>query len=324
MKSMFSIACSALVALAAGCGALPPTAPLAVGAAAPMFTLQTARGGTATRETGAPLLLTFISTQANTESATADPSRSQLVFVKSMLQQHGGQGLRAAIIEGATRDQPQRASAETLHNFSYDWGLDDLPLLADTPDQATARAYGVQTLPTTFLIDRAGVIVQRWDGPAAAAQLGLSVQALFDTAPPSALTPTCATTPAQAVFVGLGLARPLSPQIWLVDGGQPWDHTTARAASWVVLAEGAATLQVTATDAHDTTHAVVGVALAPLPDEQARVLLSSVPHTAAMQAYLVNVSMQIPATGCVMLRAEVSRPGQDLPVSRGEMVVPVE
>jgi peroxiredoxin len=64
-------------------------------------------------------------------------------------------------------------------NFTYDWVLARSIAVAPDPDGALARRYGVTAVPTTFLVDRRGVVRRRWDGFAAAAQLDFAIRPLL-------------------------------------------------------------------------------------------------------------------------------------------------
>jgi peroxiredoxin len=59
----------------------------------------------------------------------------------------------------------------------YDWNLGAVQLLRDDALKAS-RLYGIQQLPTTFLIDAAGVVRQRWDGFVSSSQAASALQAL--------------------------------------------------------------------------------------------------------------------------------------------------
>src|SRR4030095_503768 len=177
------------------------------------------------------VLLSFINTQAEATSSTAEPSRAQIVFLKSMREQSGPRGLVVLIVDAARIATGQQPSQDQLLNFTYDWQLEDIPVLNDS-DASVAREYGVKSTPVTFLIGTDGVIQQRWDGFASASQLALSIEALVgapahrqvDTtespATPAAAICSSEAQP-QAKFSGVGLARPLSEELWVVDGGGP-------------------------------------------------------------------------------------------------------
>src|SRR5688572_23409400 len=75
-----------------------PSQALAVGAAAPAFSLESVQGETVSRGDNL-LLLSFLNTQADASASTPDPSRSQIVFLKSIAQQFGPDGLDVMIID---------------------------------------------------------------------------------------------------------------------------------------------------------------------------------------------------------------------------------
>ena len=159
-----------------GCGTSPALAP---GSSAPDFDLQAVRGGSyhLADLSGQVILLSFINTQADATSATSDPSRAQIVFLKSMQEQYGAQGLTVLIVDAARIATGSEPGTDQLINFTYDWQLDQVPVLED-PDRTTAKAYTVMSTPTTFLIGGNRVIEQRWDRFASASQLALSIEAL--------------------------------------------------------------------------------------------------------------------------------------------------
>src|SRR5919109_5432538 len=146
-------------------------------ASAPDFTLKAMRGDSyhLADLSGQVILLSFINTQANATSATADPSRAQIVFLKSMQEQYGPKGLVVLIVDAARIATGEQPSQDQLINFTYDWQLEDLSVLED-PDGSVAESYAVASTPVTFLIGADGVIQQRWDGFASASQLALSIE----------------------------------------------------------------------------------------------------------------------------------------------------
>src|SRR5215212_9370411 len=80
-----------------GCSTAPILGP---GGSAPDFDLQAVRSGSyhLADLSGQVILLSFINTQAEATSATADPSRAQIVFLKSMQEQYGANGLIVMIV----------------------------------------------------------------------------------------------------------------------------------------------------------------------------------------------------------------------------------
>lgn len=135
-----------------------------VGARAPAFAALAGDRGHA-------VLVSFLDTQAQARVGN-DPSRAQIPFLKSMATQNAAAGLRTIIVDtgGASRD--------ALVNFAYDWAVPRSIAVVGDPRGSVARAYGVKSVPTTFLVDRRGTVRRRWVGFAAAAQLDFAVRPL--------------------------------------------------------------------------------------------------------------------------------------------------
>jgi hypothetical protein len=125
------------------------------------------------------VLLSFLDARSKPLSRiVADPSRGQLVFLKSMAQQYASKGLAVVIVGCDGLSHGHTLVPRALLNLNYDWQLDGVPVLWDDY-QATALRYGVFTLPTTFLVASDGRIQRRWDGFVAPAQLALTVESLL-------------------------------------------------------------------------------------------------------------------------------------------------
>lgn len=120
---------------------------------------------------GHAVLVSFLDTQAQATAAN-DPSRAQIPFLKSMNTQNRSYGLRTVIVDTA------RADRNTLVNFTYDWALGRTIAVVGDPGGTLARRYGVTAPPTTFLVDRRGVVRRRWNGFATAVQLDFAVRPL--------------------------------------------------------------------------------------------------------------------------------------------------
>ncbi len=282
---------------------------------APDFSLQAVRGGMYGLNDlhGQPMLLSFINTRADAASTTSDPSRAQIVFLKSMQQQYGADGLKVMILDAARQVTGKQSSLDELINFTYDWQLDSIPVLIDNGAEAVAR-YGVSTVPSTFLIGPDGVIRQRWNGIATSSQLALSITTLI-SAPENRSAGTATSCPGearpQAKFAGLGLARSLSDEIWAVDNGKSWGVGGAFPLEWIIIDSqdklGAAGvhLQVTARylDSRDDI-VLVDQDLSPLPVDEARGLL--VPSNRnAPKVYFLVTSINLYRSGCLQLKAVV-------------------
>jgi len=151
------------------------------GNTAPSFSLLAVRGGRCDLADllaqKRVVLLSFVDARSQPLSRTySDPSRGQLVFLKSMARQYAPKGVEVLIVgcNGLSGGPPLASGA--LLNFTYDWQLDGVTLLRE--DAGTAARYGVSTLPTTVLIASDGRIERRWDGFAAPAQLALALEPL--------------------------------------------------------------------------------------------------------------------------------------------------
>jgi peroxiredoxin len=155
-----------------------PTTHVGVNEPAPDFTQPVAgQDGTsfALRSSrGRPVLLSFLDTQA-VATAAGDPSRAQVVFLKSMERQNQAHGLRTVILDGASVVGKARPSPQALRNYVYDQSLPSSVLVLGDRGGAIAKAYGVTSVPTTFLIDRCGVVERRWDRFVSAAELDLVI-----------------------------------------------------------------------------------------------------------------------------------------------------
>lgn len=147
-----------------------------VGMRAPAFAETAVRGGTVSlaRLRGHVVLVSFLDIRADTSAN--EPSRAQIVFLRSMHTQHMRFGLRVVVVDTA------KQTHDELVNDTYDWSLD--PAIAVLGDSGTlARRFGVQRTPTTFVIGRDGVVRSRWDGFAAAAQLDFALRKLEGRGP---------------------------------------------------------------------------------------------------------------------------------------------
>jgi hypothetical protein len=282
------------------------------------------------------VLLSFLDTQAEA-SPTPEPSRSQLVFLKSMLEQYGPRGMVVVIVDATRLRTGLQPTKGELVNYTYDWQLEAIPVLID-PESETTRAYGVVETPTTFLIGADGIIQQRWDGTVTAPQLALAIEALIGL--PAALA-TSATTPgsgdacpgeapSQARFPGVGLARSLSSEIWVVDSGQSWRSGEPFPLQWIFIdeqnlaADGPVTLSVVAHyPESDDPLELVHLQLRPLPLDEARGLLAG--ETGRLpKVYLLPLSVSLENPGCLQVDAYVFRDGLPTAIYSGRAIVGVD
>jgi len=139
---------------AASANGLPP-AP-AVGHPAPDFTLTTLTGEAFTLSTlrGTPVVLNFWATWC-------PPCRAELPELEAAGRQYAGQIAISGVNQAEARADVQA--------FARKMGL-TFPMPLDEQAQVS-RLYGVRSLPTTFFIDRGGVIRQIQVGPVTEATL---------------------------------------------------------------------------------------------------------------------------------------------------------
>jgi hypothetical protein len=160
-----------------------PRVELEAGMPAPALAGSAVRGGEVSLERlrGRVVLVSFLNSRAEA-TAEGDPSRAQIVFLRSMQRQHERFGLRVIVVDAAELAGARRPSRNDLVNYTYDWNLDPaIAVLGD--DGADARRFAVDDAPTTFLIDSDGVVQRRWDGFVPAAQLDLSIRRLEGRSP---------------------------------------------------------------------------------------------------------------------------------------------
>jgi hypothetical protein len=153
------------------------------GASAPELLGSAVRGGEVSLERlrGYVVLVSFLDTRAEA-TPDGDPSRAQIVFLRSMQTQHARFGLRVIVVDAAELGSGMRPTRNELVNYTYDWNLGPaIAVLAD--DGTVARRFGVEDAPTTFLIGPDGIVRKRWDGFAPAAQLDLSIRRLEGRSP---------------------------------------------------------------------------------------------------------------------------------------------
>jgi hypothetical protein len=184
------LALALLVGIAAAFGARQSdrddsASTVAVGRAAPELSGPVARqaGGTFSlrAERGHAVLLSFLNTQAE-PSAAGDPSRSQIVFLKSMSTQNQPHGLRTVIVDAAVAAGVSSPGHDALINFTFDWALGPSIVVLGDGDGSIERAYGVTKVPTTLVIDRHGIVRHRWNGFALPAELDFAIRPLVGRA----------------------------------------------------------------------------------------------------------------------------------------------
>lgn len=140
-------------------GRATPAAVVTPGSPAPDFRLPSLTGEEVALSSlkGRPVLVNFW--------ATWCPSCVQEVpELEAFYRRHRGEGLVLLAVNVMQRDTP-----ETIAAFVREKGL-TFPVLLDAGSEVSQR-YQVAYLPTTYLIDRRGVIRFRYVGPLTTAQL---------------------------------------------------------------------------------------------------------------------------------------------------------
>jgi peroxiredoxin len=132
------------LALAIVVRAATPPVPALVGKSAPDFALQASVGANVrlSEYRGQPVVLSFWSSQCSTCAA-------QLAALNRYYGTYRSSGL--VVLAVGVDDDPQRAQDYArAHATAF-------PLLLD-PAKSVSRAYAIERLPTTVLIDRSGVV----------------------------------------------------------------------------------------------------------------------------------------------------------------------
>ena len=155
-----------------------PANTIGIGSKAPDFELKASTKGKIklTDLKGKTLLLSFINPHPTSKADMFQATRSQITFLKSMKTQYGDKGLRIILVDGTYRANKSDNSNTNQINFTYDNELGDIPLLLDQKSINVAGKYGVDILPTTFLISKNGIIIQRWENAALTSQLAFAIE----------------------------------------------------------------------------------------------------------------------------------------------------
>ena len=145
-------------AVATGEGRLEP------GAVAPDFSLDTPRGTFHLAETRGEIVI------VNFWATWCGPCRFEMPEFQELHATRAAEGIRIVAVNLTSADS--RAEAE---RFADEFGLTFT--IAFDEDGSVAERYGVQSLPATFFIDRAGVIRQRSYGPVLGERLDAALRA---------------------------------------------------------------------------------------------------------------------------------------------------
>jgi thiol-disulfide isomerase/thioredoxin len=133
-----------------------------VGKPAPPFTLERLGGGTVSLSElrGKVVVLDFWATWCK-------PCLVEIPYLTRIAQELGPRGL---VLVAANRDEPPQAAKAEVGIFVAQKAPDFGPFVAFADDEMTRR-YGVEALPTLFLIDRDGRLISRHRGTLSEATL---------------------------------------------------------------------------------------------------------------------------------------------------------
>ncbi len=136
-----------LVPLLTGCSAGSETLGAQVGELAPEFQLQNLDGQTVSLSSlrGSPVMLNFWATWC-------PPCREEMPYMQQIHEEWSGRGLVLLAID-VGESPAQVESFMQSHNLS-------LPVLLDTKKNV-AQKYNISGIPTTFFIDKDGVIQEK-------------------------------------------------------------------------------------------------------------------------------------------------------------------
>lgn len=142
------IAGAAWIALSTGSDSAPKPAAPQVGFPAPDFTLSTLEGET--------YALSDFQGQAvlvNMWATWCPPCRAEMPAIEKMYQEYKDQGFVVLAVNSAFQD-----NLADIPAFTFEYGL-TFPILLDETGDA-GRAYAVLSLPSSYFINRLGVITE--------------------------------------------------------------------------------------------------------------------------------------------------------------------
>lgn len=133
--------------LITGCSADSESSTATVGEAAPNFTLQNLNGQSISLNDlkGKPVLVNFWATWCH-------PCVSEMPYIQEIYGEWSGKGLVVLAINIGDSSSEAEQFLQN-HNLS-------LPVLLDT-NKAVARRYNIRGIPTTFFIDKDGIIQEK-------------------------------------------------------------------------------------------------------------------------------------------------------------------
>lgn len=100
------------------------------------------------------------------------PCRAEMPILQDFFERHGEQGFTVVAVDDG---EP----AEAVRAFAAQYGL-DFPIWLDPTYEATDRAFRTRGLPSSYLIDRTGIVRLAWMGAITAGDLDRFVTPLIE------------------------------------------------------------------------------------------------------------------------------------------------
>ena len=119
-------------------------------------------------------LLALLSPEGQTD---VDASRSQLVVLKSMLQQFSSLGLNVDVAPTVS------LSPEATANWPNDWDFGHIQLLANTNPASVLKRLGIDQSTGMVLVSPDKNVVRTWNGLTSPAEVELALRLLLGTPP---------------------------------------------------------------------------------------------------------------------------------------------
>ncbi len=151
--------------LAPNPGAHNPGAGIPIGTPAPDFELQTIDGETYRLSDlkGKAVLINFW-------ASWCPPCRAEMPTLQAAYEQYESEGL---VILAVNLNEPELA----IRSFQEDYGI-TFPIVVDKQDRVS-RMYDIVPLPTTYFVDRDGIVQGKWTGELRMPQLEMLLKKIL-------------------------------------------------------------------------------------------------------------------------------------------------
>jgi hypothetical protein len=149
---------------------------LPVGRKAPGFSAKTISGQNlkSRQLIGSSIIISFINLSELFQTKENNITRSQLVFLKSMIRQYSGKGLKVVLVDTPNKDNLNKLSHKDYSNFVNDNKEEFLVFEASQAEKIKGK-FHIQNSPAIFLISSEGKIKKCWNTLVLPAQLAFSI-----------------------------------------------------------------------------------------------------------------------------------------------------